>query len=172
MNRAFRNHLLSVKSTRALFLLVMIGLVSCTNLGDSLQIPTGNRIKTIQISTTENANQSTAVAVDIVYLFEERLATTLSKYTARQWFSERAAYQLQHPNDLTVFNYELVPNSTVTLQPSKEKNRFPMSHQKAVSVLVFANYLTEKSDYTLNITAFVNPEVILGQRKMTVVDEK
>ena len=165
MNNAVTHSLL-------LAMMMMVSLSSCTQLELVLPRYSDNAIQTVHLVATDDVNQSTAVAVDIVFLFEDTLVTQLSKYTARQWFTERRQFQLQYPGKFVVFSYELVPVSQVILKPDKEHSKFPIPYQKAYKVLLFANYLKESPDYTLDISPFKKPRITLDKAKIDIVETK
>ncbi|MBL4671446.1 MAG: hypothetical protein JKX81_04230 [Arenicella sp.] len=152
----------------ALVVSLFLGLSACKGLQGLLPRYSDNQIEVVHVIAADDVNQSTPVAVDIVYIFEEALVPQLRGYTARKWFDEKRQFQLQYPDKFVIFSYELVPVSQATLKPSKEKSRFSTAYQKAFKVMAYANYLTESDDYTLDITPFKRPTIILGSKKITI----
>jgi type VI secretion system protein len=152
----------------ALIVLLCISVSACKGLESLLPRYSDNRIELLHLIATDDVNQSTPVAIDIVYIFEEALVPQLSAYTARKWFDEKRQFQLQYPDKFVVFSYELVPVSQATLRPEKEKKKFPKAYQKAFKVMAYANYLAESNDYTLDITPFKRPTISLGNNKISI----
>ncbi|MEM7358194.1 MAG: hypothetical protein AAF431_03745 [Pseudomonadota bacterium] len=150
----------------------MLGLTACSSIEKLLPRYSDNQIKNIHLAASDDVNQSTPVAVDVVFLFDDILVTQVAKYTARKWFEEKLQLQLQNPDKFVTFSYELVPGAQAVLTPAKEKKKFPEAYQKALMVMAFANYLDESEDYTINLTPMKNPELLLGQRKITLKDAK
>ncbi len=151
-------------------LLTVMWVTACSNVQSLLPRYSDNRIHTVHLITTDNVNQSTPVAVDIVYVFEEDLVPQLSTYTARKWFNEKYLLLRQNPTTLAIFNYELVPIAQAAFTPSKQKDKFPRAHQKAHKVLIYANYLVESTDYTLDISPYIRPTINLGEIEITITD--
>lgn len=147
-----------------------LSLTSCAGLKSLLPRYSDNRIEQVHLIASDDVNQSTPAAVDIVFIFEQALVAQLSKYTARKWFDEKLQFQLQYPDKFAIFSYELVPVSQATLNPKKEKSKFPAAYQKAYKVMAYANYLVESDDYTLDITPFKRPTLNLGAKKVTITD--
>ncbi len=151
------------------FVLILV-LAGCSKLETLLPRYSDNAIERIHLVATDDVNQSSALAVDIVFIYEEALVAQLTKYTARKWFDEKTQFQLQYPGKLVIFNYELVPISQPTLIPKKEKSKFPIPYQKAFTVMVYANYIKESADYTLDISPYKKPTLTFGKSKVTVVE--
>ena len=150
---------------------MLLGLISaCSGLKHILPDPKHNSIETIELIATKNVNQSTAVAVDIIFVFDEALAGQLSKYTPRNWFNEKGLFEHQYAAKFVAFNYELVPVSHVKLSLKDERKRFKFSHRKAFKVIVFADYLEDSLYYSADITSHNNPVITLEQKKLTIVD--
>jgi type VI secretion system protein len=123
------------------------------------------KVKSIDIISTANVNQNTAVAVDVVFLLDEELVETLPEVTARNWFAQKPQYLLRYPQSFVVDPYELTPASSVNVRPKTLKNPSP---RNAKAVLLFANYLTEDMAYTLDISNFRNPIVTLHEKTISV----
>ncbi len=154
-------------------ILVLVGFslcAACSTLEDVLPKHSDNRVERIQIVATDDVNQDTAVAVDVVYIFEEALVTQLLKYSARKWFTEKEQFRLQYPSALAIFDYELVPVAQQILIPKKNKKVFPKAHQKAIKVMLFANYLLDKPTFSADITTFKKPLITLAKSKISVAE--
>jgi len=159
--------------TSSFTILLFAGFISsCSGLKAVLPSPKNNELKTISLITTSNVNQSTAVAVDVVFVFEQTLAEQLIKYTPRNWFKEKEQYQRQYVDKLVVFNHEMVPVSQEILRLKDERKRFNVSHKKAVRVIIFANYLKDSTYYTIDITSHQHPVITLDQIKLTIAEYK
>lgn len=120
---------------------------------------------------TGDVNRSIGVAIDIVFVFDETLASQLVRYPARQWFALRPQLELQHPGKLAIFNYELVPESQQRLFPGKNRSKFPKAHRSAKLVMVYANYILQDANSTADITAFKTPLITLEFDTISVVEK-
>lgn len=127
-----------------------------------------HKVKSIEFVGAENMNHNTAVAVDVVFIFEEKLVDELPEITARSWFTQRQAYMAAYPGLLAVASYELVPRFRMTIEPEALRTVSGLPTRKAKAVILFADYLVESKAYTLDINHFKNPVVTLGQTTISV----
>jgi type VI secretion system protein len=93
----------------------------------------GNALQQLQIAAAIDANQSSATAIDVVWVFNPAVLASLPA-TAPEWFAKRSALQSALASDIMVQSLELPPAS-LSYPP------LPPQHAKAVAVLVFANYI-------------------------------
>jgi type VI secretion system protein len=82
----------------------------------------------------EDANNNSALAVDIVFIKNQSVLDALMVMPAAKWFSSRADLQRSFPETLGVLSYELVPSQTIKVGEALWRD------QAAWAVLVFANY--------------------------------
>ena len=108
-------------------------LASCAQISE-LSGHRGNALQQLQITATIDANQSSATAIDVVWMFSSAVLASLPA-TAPEWFAERAALQSALASDIMVQSLELPPGAVLSNPP------LPPQHAKAVAVLVFANYI-------------------------------
>jgi type VI secretion system protein len=125
-------------------------------------------MKSIEIVSTPNVNADTAVAVDVVFIFDDKLVDTLPAVTARAWFREKPTYLARYPKLLLVSHHELVPIDSATIKPGSLKAGSAPAAKKARAVLLFANYLEENIAYTLDISSFKNPIITLEKTMVSV----
>jgi len=92
--------------------------------------------KALALSTADDANANSAVAVDVVLVKDTTVLESLLAMPAAKWFSSRADLQRSFPDALTVYAYELAPAQTVRIDPRQ------WNGQRAWAALVFANYLS------------------------------
>ncbi len=154
---------------------VVLGLASgCTMLKEiipGVSAEPTHKVKSIEIVSTENVNQNTAVAVDVVFIYEERLVDALRGITARVWFRDKPGYLARYPQSLAVSCHEFVPIDSATIEPASVKTGPAPSAKKARAVVLFANYLVEDADYTLDISGFRKPLVTLKETTISVRDK-
>ncbi len=127
-----------------------------------------HQVKSIELFSTQDMNQSTAVPVDLVFIFDARLVDELAGMTARSWFSTRQGFMASYPQALVVSSYEFVPGFFATIDPASIKAASGIDAKKAQAVVLFADYLTESKAYTLDISGFKKPVITLGKTTISV----
>ena len=162
---------MNTKNLKIALIIIMFSCVSaCSKLEVLLPRYSDNAIAAVHMIATDDVNQRSAVPVDIVFIFEEALVKELIQYKARKWFDEKAQFNLQYPGKFAIFSYEMVPVSQATLKPKDEKARFSIPYQKAFKVILYANYLNESADYTVDLSPYTQATVTLGNSKVVVVE--
>lgn len=113
------------------FVLGMIELVSCSSSTDPEL-----SMKSVSVFVEPDANQNSAIAVDLVLVYNQELVNTLGKMSASKYFDSSSQLLLDNPTLLDVWHWELVPGQIVEdFEPPQEKG-------PAFGGYVFANYLT------------------------------
>lgn len=129
-------HITMISWTKKKFLMtlslcVTIGLTSCTN-----DLLPELYIDTVSIYTEPDTNQNSAIAVDLVLVYDQELAKLLSQMSAAKYFSSSKQLLLDNPTLLDIWHWELVPGQIVQdFSPPQEQG-------DAYAGFVFANYLT------------------------------
>ena len=94
---------------RAAFLVLTAGLT----LGACSLVPGwlggGRSISRISINADPDANQNSAVAVDLVMLTDPEAAAAIMKLSARDWFQRRRQFARDYPDGLKVVSWEMAP---------------------------------------------------------------
>lgn len=110
---------------------MMGGLVACT----VEELPELN-IESVSIYAEPDANQNSAIAVDLVMVYNLELLKTIGKMSAAKYFASARQLLLDNPSLLDIWHWELVPGQMVAgFVPDQEKGA-------AYGAYVFANYLT------------------------------
>jgi type VI secretion system protein len=91
----------------------------------------------VHVDISENANQNTPVAVDIVVIRNEKLLDLLKNMPAAEWFRKRDQIKRDYLEDegVSIGSWEWVPGQLVPLI------ELPWDF-RAVGAVVFANYLS------------------------------
>lgn len=127
------------KFCRLLFPLVTLGLVSCT-IEDLPELS----MDSVAIYTAPDANQNSAIAVDLVLVYNQELLKTLGQMSALKYFAASRQLLLDNPSLLDIWHWELVPGQVVeNFSPAQDKG-------DAYGAYVFANYLTA-GDHRLKV---------------------
>jgi len=120
--------------------------------------------ETIRIEVSPDLNEDNPLAVDLVYVFDEKLVTRLAETSARQWFQSRDQFQRDFPEGFTVRQWELVPGALLIVET------VPAEAQEALASFVFADYLAP-GDHRARLDRYRNPLLQLGARGFTVRQE-
>lgn len=122
--------------------------------------------KTLALRAEEDANDNSAVAVDIVFIKDQAVLDALLAMPAAKWFSTRADLQRSFPEALAVLSYELVPSQAIKVGDKLWRD------QAAWAVLVYANYSSpgeHRARMLLNTPGYV---VQLGALSFSASDLK
>ena len=117
--------------------------------------PPSTKLKGIQISATADANQSTATAIDIVFVYEVNALALLPK-TGPDWFERKAALQSGLATAIDVVSLQVPPASLLDVP-------LPKRYGKAIAVYSYANYLSSKGQPVGNLTPYKTMLIQLGQ---------
>ncbi|SHN16253.1 type VI secretion system protein [Duganella sacchari] len=90
--------------------------------------------KSLSLRAAADANNNSAVAVDLVLIKDASMVDSLMNMPASKWYATRADLQRTFPEGLTVYPFELVPSQTLRLDDRK------WNGQKAWAAVVFAGY--------------------------------
>jgi type VI secretion system protein len=139
------------------FLLVVLLLCACST-GRKVRQAFGGSLP-IEVEIARLANDEAPIAVDLLFLYDDKLVADLLKMPASEWFQKREQYQKDHPA-VIVQSWEWVPGQDVKLEPIKYR-------AGAKNVVLFADYHTEGEH-----RAVVGPPkpftIILGERDLSV----
>lgn len=130
---SLRMLLLAIKEkvSRFLFSLMAIGLVSCT-----VEEMPELSMQSVSIYAEPDANQNSAIAVDLVLVYNQELLKVVGKMSAGQYFASSKQLLLDNPSLLDIWHWELIPGQIVdNFAPPQDKG-------DAYGGYVFANYLT------------------------------
>ncbi len=154
-----------------LFVVMLTAAGGCTfikKITPGLSAEPRHKVKSVDFQSTDNVNQDTPVAVDLVFVHDAQLVETLSDVSARVWFTQKDAYLPRLSSALNVSHHELVPQDALTVTVGELELPPAPPPKKARAVLLFANYLTDSKAYTLDISDFQRPVVLLQETEITV----
>jgi len=90
--------------------LALVPLTGCSTLfGPSPPV----KVETVGFRVSPQANQNSAVAVDLVLVKQQILVDTIGKLSAADWFARKAQFQRDFPDDIVVVSWELVPGQVI-----------------------------------------------------------
>ena len=99
--------------------------------GDKPQPPAW---RNVVISASQDANQNSPVALDIVFVKDAALSEALLSSPASKWFSTRRDLRRSFPDALTTISLEVVPGQSIMLDATH------LQGHVAYTALAFANY--------------------------------
>lgn len=136
-------------------MLCLIPLVACGGLFQHADTTT------VAIKVSPDANENSAIEVDVVAIYDTKLLDTLLAVPARQWFAQKQQYALDYPNGTKVWNWQLVPGQIVPPQDIATQT------SNAYGVLVFANYRSS-GDHRARIGSLESVSITLEQKGFVV----
>jgi type VI secretion system protein len=90
--------------------------------------------KSLVIAAAPDANDNSALAVDLVFVRDPALIESLLATPAIKWFAVRADTERAFPEGLRVISMEVVPSQYVRLDATT------LSSERALAVFAFASY--------------------------------
>jgi type VI secretion system protein len=70
----------------------------------------------VQVAVAPNANQNSAVAVELLVISNEQVLSEAMKLTAQKWFEGRDEFRRDHPDGYVSWSWEWVPGQEVAPQ--------------------------------------------------------
>ncbi|WP_085316766.1 hypothetical protein [Derxia lacustris] len=139
---------LRLSRRRWLALAATSALASCSTVGDMASVvasstanaftgpasPAYLRWKGLLVVAEPDANDNTAVALDIVFVRDAATLERLLALPAARWFASRAELLRSYPAGLAVRSYELAPGQSRRLTDKE------LDAPRVVAVLLFADY--------------------------------
>lgn len=90
--------------------------------------------RNVVISATQDANQNSPVALDIVFVKDAALSEALLTSPASKWFATRRDLRRSFPDAMTAISLEIVPGQSIMLGPNH------LAGHVGYTALAFANY--------------------------------
>jgi type VI secretion system protein len=115
--------------------------------------PPSTKLKQIEVVAEIGANQGTATALDIVFVYDSNAVSLLPK-TGPAWFAQKDALVAGLASGIEVVSLQ-VPPATLVNVPLTSHNR------SALGVYGFANYLTVSGQAAGNLTPYKNMQIWL-----------
>jgi len=151
-----------VKYSHVLSLILSASILSACS--SSTEVSPELSVSAVTLYAQPDANQNSAIAVDVVLVYDNELLGSISKMPASSYFTASNQLRLDNPSLLDVWRWELVPGQVVS--------NFPISSDKgsAYGGIVFANYLTP-GDHRIKISPSGEVKVLLQKNDlMSVAD--
>lgn len=112
------------------------------------------------VEIAPDANEDSAVAVDLVFVYDKKLLDTLLKMPATEWFQKREQIKKDYGNAVAVEKWEWVPGQQI--------DRISVPYRAgARRVVLFADYGTE-GDHRATADPQEPFKLVLGSRDFSV----
>lgn len=153
----------------SIFVILATFLLSgCGSFGNSIKKVAGkyvpfyefNRtgIESVAVISDPDSNENLPVALDILFIFDEKTAKALSHLSGPDWFAGKQALLLKYQQKMVLSELEVVPQS------AEQQIVLPEHFYKAIVVLLFANYFAPLGQYQADITQFNELKITLKKR--------
>lgn len=120
-------------------------------------------LKSLKVVATPDANADSAVALDLVFIYDKDAEAQLPK-TAPEWFADRAALQNGLGKAADVVSLQLPPATLV------ESVKLPDRHGKAVAVYAYARYLSGSGQGRCDLSGFKHPVLWLQAATVRITE--
>ncbi len=134
-------------------LLALLAVNGCGLLSKS-SAPKKTSLSAIQVIAEPGANQNSATALDIVFVYDTATVDLLPK-SGPTWFENKTRLLSAFPKGIDVVSLQLPPALTVA------PVALPARYRDAVRTLAFANYVVDAGQYPMDLTAFKHAVVRL-----------
>tara|TARA_A100000171_G_C2108834_1_gene133915 strand:+ start:345 stop:1013 length:669 start_codon:yes stop_codon:yes gene_type:complete len=93
-------------------------------------------LKEVNISLDADANQDSALAIDLLMIYKKELLDTVMKMKARDYFVSALQLKRDYPEMVDIWHWELTPGQVV--------KKYPVFHrpEPVIGAVFFADYLT------------------------------
>ncbi len=115
--------------------------------------PTRSDLEQLRIVAEPDANQGTATALDLVYVYNKD-ALPLLPQGGPEWFAKKKSIVANQPGNFVVVSLEIPPGMIVQAP-------LPKRSAQAVGAFLYANYLGKDGQFPINLSAFTAAEVRL-----------
>jgi type VI secretion system protein len=116
----------------------------------------------VTVDVSENANQNSPIAIDVLLVYDEVLLERLTKMTSLEWFEKRAQIKQDYlnGNGLDYWGWEWVPGQNVKTQSLPLK-------PKAKAGIIFAKYFAP-GEHRSRVDPFKDFIIHLLEKRFTV----
>jgi len=141
--------------------LFLVGSLFSCGIGIRTKAVLGKKVH-VKVDISENANNNSPIALDVVLVYDEALLTELIKMPSKEWFEKREQIKRDYPEGtgLDYWGWEWVPGQKVPVQSLPLK-------PKAKGGIIFANYFSP-GEHRFSIDPFKNIIIRLEEKSFTV----
>jgi hypothetical protein len=120
--------------------------------------------KPVSFIVEANANQVSAIAIDLIAVSDSATAAQLVGLSGADWFQNKDAYMLQNAHTLSVQSLELVPRTQLSMV------KWPSGKKQASHYFVAANFLIRPE--FLPVDAYGVRTITVKQHKLELTYRK
>ncbi|MGS2718699.1 hypothetical protein ACVBE9_11030 [Eionea flava] len=149
-------------------LCVLLLISGCSSAKSALKLVglgSDNALKKITIEAAANSNLDTPVALDIIFIYDEKITPLLSELNGPQWFQQKLSFSQRFANAIDIVDIEMVPLSRI------ESVSLPKKHKQAKNIVLFANYRTSDGQYMAELSHFKQLTIRLLNTQYTLQPE-
>jgi type VI secretion system protein len=139
-----------------LSLVLAASLCACSMFGPSKY----TALRQIQVIAPGDANQNTATAIDLVFVYDQPAMAVLP-LSGPQWFANKAPLSTTLLNRIDVVSIQLQPSSLV------DPVALPAHYKKALAVYSFVNFIAPAGQGRADLTLFKQAVITLGPDTVT-----
>jgi type VI secretion system protein len=121
-------------------------------------------ITAIDISLDSDANQNSAVAIDLLVVYNEELMKTLMKMKAKDYFESHMQVKRDYPDMVDIWHWELTPGQVVRDYPIQQRSDEP------VGAVLFGDYLA-KGDHRIRLAQQAHAHVRMKKFDFCVLEQ-
>lgn len=143
---------------KAYYLLFLVLLTGCSFI-TSKHTP----IRNISVQADNDANESSAIYIDILFLLDNELSNSLP-LTSSEWFASKASLVNQHRSSILVLSVSIAPSTS-------EKLRLPDGYRKAKDVIAYASYLSKNAQGRYKVSGFKNLLITLSRTDIKLSEQ-
>ena len=136
-------------------LTIAAALGGCAMIDKLLGITPDSPLKQLQVVAEIGANQDSATALDLVFVYDDDARNRLPK-TGPEWFANKAALLAGLSLSVDVVTLQIPPASRVS------PVALPARHRKAQAVYSYLNYLAPAGQPMGNLSAFKCAQITLA----------
>lgn len=158
--------------TFALGIGLSLGLGGCSSIGNALKTAgdfvTGSGVvrtslDQITVVAKADANKTSATAVDMVFIYDEKVPDLLPK-DAAAWFAQRDELHANLWKYLDIASLEVPPAYIV------DAVTLPERYSTAIKVVAYANYLNKKGRKVIDLTTFKHAQLTLEAKSVAFAE--
>lgn len=122
-------------------------------------------LQSIVLQASEEVNDNTPLAVDLVILFDEALAPQIAALPARDWFSQSEQFQRDFPREIKVKRWEIIPGQIIGPISLDSAFLTQENGRAAAGAFVFADFLSP-GNHRARLVSQEGVRVLLGRDEM------
>lgn len=118
-------------------------------------------LEVVDVTVAPQANQDSAVAMDLIVVYDDGLIDTLFKLSANSYFAQKQQIMRDNPGQIDVWSWEVVPGQVVPSRQIKFSQPIPRGG------IFFANYLTP-GDHRIRVGKETGVKITLAPKDFSL----